>query len=121
MADLAKVELLLQRVVDLEPGYERGRAQLYLGVIRSRLPPSLGGKPETGRQHFEQAVQFSNGRDLIAKVEYARSYARLVFNQALHDRLLNEVLEADVHEPDLTLSNVIAKQRARSLLDDEYF
>ncbi|MES9967731.1 MAG: TRAP transporter TatT component family protein [Sedimenticola sp.] len=121
VADLAKVELLMQRVVDLEPAYERGRAQLYLGVLRSQLPPSLGGKPETGRRHFELALEYSGERDLIAKVEFARSYARLVFNQALHDRLLREVLEADALEPDLTLSNVIAKRRAKTLLEDDYF
>ncbi|MES9843845.1 MAG: TRAP transporter TatT component family protein [Candidatus Sedimenticola sp. 6PFRAG5] len=121
VADLAKVELMLQRVAELEPAYEKGRAQLYLGVIRSRLPPSLGGKPEIGRHHFELALKYSRERDLIAKVEFARSYARLVFDQALHDRLLNEVLQAEVREPELTLSNVIAKRRARELLADDYF
>ncbi len=33
MAQLPKVETLLQRVINIKPGYEQGRAQLYLGVI----------------------------------------------------------------------------------------
>ncbi|KRT54803.1 TRAP transporter TatT component family protein [endosymbiont of Ridgeia piscesae] len=121
VAQLPKVEALLQRVINIKPGYEQGRAQLYLGVIRSQIPPALGGNPEIGRRHFEQALKYSEGRDLIAKVEFARRYARLVFNQALHDRLLNEVIAADPQAPGLTLSNVIAKRQARELLADDYF
>lgn len=121
LADLPRVETLLERVIALAPDYERGRAQLYLGVMHSQLPPALGGKPEIGRAHFERAIRYSNGRDLMAKVEYARRYARLVYDQSLHDRLLHEVLSAPVEEPDLTLSNILAKQQAERLLQDEYF
>ena len=121
LAELPKVEFLLQRISQMEPDYDRGRAQLYLGVMRSQLPAALGGVPEKGRRHFEQAIAYSQGRDLMAKVEYARLYARLVFNRALHDRLLTEVLAANPQEPDLTLSNVLAQQQAQQLLDDDYF
>jgi hypothetical protein len=121
IANLPKVEALLEKVIAQDPGFEKGRAQLYLGVIRSQLPPTLGGRPEVGRAHFEQALAFCEGNDLIVKVEFARTYARLVFDQALHDRLLHEVLNADPLVPGLTLSNVIAQQRAKALLEDEYF
>ncbi|MCU7840969.1 MAG: TRAP transporter TatT component family protein [Candidatus Thiodiazotropha sp. (ex Troendleina suluensis)] len=121
VADLAKAEALLQRVISAKPGYEQGRAQLYLGVIRSQIPPALGGKPEIGRRHFEQAIEYSSGRDLIAKLEYARHYARLVFDKTLHDRLLNEVIQADPVQPGFTLSNIMAQQQARFLLQDDYF
>lgn len=118
---LPKVEAILQRIVSLEPGYANGRAQLYLAVMHSQLPSSLGGKPETGRNHFELALQYSQGRDFIAKVEYARTYARLVFDRPLHDRLLNEVINTNPVVEDLTLSNIIAQQKAQALLNDDYF
>ncbi len=118
---MPKVELLLERVTAVDPGFEQGRAQLYLAILRSLIPPSLGGKPERARVHFEQAIAYSEDRDLIAKVEYARYYARMVFDQALHDRLLQEVLAADPEQPGLTLSNVLAQRQARELLADEYF
>jgi hypothetical protein len=122
VAALPKAELMLQRVVDLEPAFERGRAQLYLGGLQSLRPAALGGKPEQAKAHFERAIHYSEGKDLIAKVEYARRYARLVYDQALHDRLLNEVLQADPVQPGgLTLSNVIAQREAKILLQDEYF
>jgi hypothetical protein len=121
IAELPKAKAMLAWVVDLDPAYEQGRAQLYLGVINSQVPPSLGGKPEIGRSHFESAMNYSNERDLIVKVEYARHYARLVFDQTLHDRLLNEVISADPVSPGLTLTNIIAQQQAEELLRDDYF
>ncbi len=121
VADLPKAKAMLQWVVARDPAYGEGRAQLYLGVIDSQVPPALGGRPEMGRQHFEAAIAYSHGRDLMAKVEYARHYARLVFDQPLHDRLLNEVLKADPVADGLTLSNIMAQQQAAKLLQDEYF
>jgi tetratricopeptide (TPR) repeat protein len=121
VAALPKAEAMLQRIIALQPDYERGRAQLYFGSLLALRPAALGGKPEQAREHFEQAIRFSEGRDLMAKVEYARRYARLVFDQDLHDRLLKEVIEADPDYPGLTLSNVIAQDKARALLQDNYF
>ena len=121
VADLGRVEHLLQRIIDLQPEYARGRAQLYLGVLRTQIPAAMGGDPLRGRYHFERALEYSQSRDLMAKVEFARSYARLVFDKALHDRLLHEVLAADPREPDLTLSNTLAQRLARSMMKDDYF
>lgn len=121
IADLPKADAMLQWVVARDPAYDHGRAQLYLGIIGSQVPQALGGRPEVGRQHFEAAIAFSHGRDLMAKVEYARHYARLVFDQALHDRLLNEVLQADPVADGLTLSNIMAQQQATKLLQDDFF
>jgi len=55
---------------------------------------------------------------------YAGSYARLVFDRPLHDRLLQQVLDtpADI-EPELTLINTLAKRQAEQMLAeaDDYF
>ena len=121
IADLPKAEYMLDRVTQMEPGYGNGRAQLYLAMLQSLRPPALGGKPEQAREHFEQAIRHSGGRDLMVKVEYARRYARMVFDKPLHDRLLDEVLKADPDQPGFTLSNVMAQRQANLLLRDEYF
>ena len=123
IADLPKVESLLERVVALDPDHERGQAYMYLGVLNSIRPEAVGGKPELGRSYFEKAVSLSNGKNLYAKTLEAEFYARLVFNQELHDKLLNEVLAADPAAPGFTLMNTLAQQRARKLLDSgkDYF
>jgi len=123
VAELPRVEAMMQRVVDLDEAFAFGQAHLYLGVIHTRLPAALGGKPEAGRAHFERAISLSDGRNLMAKVELARRYARMMFDRQLHDDLLQDVLKADVTTPGLTLSNALAKQQAQELLDtaNDYF
>ena len=123
IATLPKVKAMMMRVVELDETYSHGEAHLYLGVFATLLPPALGGKPEEGRMQFERAIELSAGRDLMAKVEYARRYARITYNRPLHDRLLQEVLDADAAAPGLTLSNVLAKRQADELLKsaDSYF
>ena len=123
IADLPKVEAAMRRVVVLDESYDRGGAQLYLGVLNSLRPPALGGKPAEGQVHFLRAIELSGGRNLMAKVQYAEKYARLVFDRPLHDRLLHEVLAANANEPGLTLINTLAKQQAKKLLAsaNDYF
>jgi hypothetical protein len=123
VADLPRVEAIMQRVVALDERYQSGAAHLYLGVIATAIPPALGGRPEQGRAHFEKALALSEGHNLMAKVYYAKNYARGVFDRELHDRLLNEVVAADPRWPGWTLSNTLAKQEADALLKsaDDYF
>jgi hypothetical protein len=123
IADLPKVQALMERVVALDSGYEDGGAHLYLGVLYTLRPASMGGQPELGRDHFEKAIEYSGGRNLLAKTLFASQYAKLVFDKELHDQLLTEVVEADAAEPGYTLSNTMAQETAQELLaeSDEYF
>jgi hypothetical protein len=123
IADLPKLQALLMRLVSINPQYDNGGAYLYLGVINSIRPASLGGKPEEGKANFEKALELSQGKNQMVRVLYAQFYARLVFDQQLHDKLLNEVLAADPVVPKLTLINTLAKIRAKALLESgkDYF
>ena len=123
VAEIPRVEAIMERVVELDDAYQDGAAHLYLGVLATLLPPALGGKPEVGKQHFERALEISKNKNLMVKVLYARHYARLVFDRELHDRLLNAVIEAKTDVPGYTLGNTLAQQQARELLKsgEEYF
>lgn len=123
LADLPKVETVLNTLDQQGSDYEQGNIALYLGVLNTLRPPALGGKPEVGRSYFERAIELSEGRDLSAKVEFARGYARLLYDRELHDQLLNEVLAASPEAEGLTLFNVMAQEQARTLLEsaDDYF
>jgi hypothetical protein len=123
VAELPKIEALMGRTVALDESYDGGAAHVYLGVLFTQRPASLGGRPEEGREHFERGIALAEGRNLMAKVLYARHYARLVFDRPLHDRLLGEVVEADPEAPGLTLVNTLAQEEAQLLLDagDDYF
>jgi hypothetical protein len=123
VADKARVEAMMVRVTELEEGYRDGAAFTYLGVLNTIIPAALGGKPEQGRKDFERAIELSRGQDLMNKVLLAENYARMVFDRELHDRLLNEVIDADPNVHGLVLMNTMAQEQARILLDEseEYF
>jgi len=104
-------------VVALDEAHHRGSAHLYLGVLKTLVPAEMGGRPETGRGHFERAFEFSEGQNLMIKVVFAEHYARLVFDQNLRDRLLNEAIEADAKQDSFALINTLAQKKARVLLD----
>ncbi len=123
IAELSRVKTLMTRINTLDESYDYGGPQMYLGVFETILPPALGGRPELGRVHFERAVELSGGTHMLSKVIYAQQYARLVFDQELHDNLLNEVLAGNPEVEGLTLLNKVAQLQAQKLLDSsaDYF
>jgi hypothetical protein len=123
IADIPKLEALLNRLLTLDEDYDNGGVHTMLGIIATRLPASLGGTPELGREHFQRAIQLSEGKNLMTKVLFARHYARLVFDRALHDALLTEVINSEADIPGMVLINTLAQEEAATLLSeaDDYF
>ena len=123
LARLPHVEAVVKAVLPYTEDDMRGTLYSYLGILNTLRPPALGGEPEVGRDYFEKAIALTDGRDLAIKVEYARGYARLLYEQELHDQLLNDVIEADVAANGLTLTNTLAKREAVQLLESgkDYF
>jgi tetratricopeptide (TPR) repeat protein len=123
LAELPQAEALLRRYLELAGADSEPAAYTYLGIILTLRPPALGGKPEEAREYFERAIALTDGRDLSVKVEFAKGYARLLYEQELHDRLLQEVLAADPYADGYTLTNVMARDDAARLLaeSNDYF
>ncbi|MEM8682960.1 MAG: TRAP transporter TatT component family protein [Pseudomonadota bacterium] len=123
LAFLPQVEALFLHYLAITDGDVDTAVHTYMGILLTLRPPALGGKPEEARGHFEKAIALSDGRDLSAKVEFAKGYAKLLYDRELHDQLLNDVVDADPYADGLTLSNVMAQEEARVLLAaaDDYF
>jgi hypothetical protein len=123
IADLPRIEALLNRVNALAPAHDHGNVLAYLGVLDCLRPESLGGRPKRGKERLAAAEAVDAGRNLLPKVLNAEYCARLLFDEEAHDRLLAEVLAADANVPGLTLSNTIAKRRAAELVESgkDYF
>ena len=115
LAELPQAEALLVHYLDITGDAANPAAYTYLGVILTLRPPALGGKPEEAREHFERAIVLTGGRDLGVKVEYAKGYAKLLYEQELHDRLVEEVLNGDPYYDGYTLMNVLAQEEALRL------
>ena len=123
VAELPKVKAGIQCVLNIDETVSNGNAHLYMAVMESLLPPTLGGKPELAKKHFDRAIELSDGKNQMARVLYAEKYARMLFDRELHDELLNQVINADTGPQDQILINTLAKQRAAELLldADDYF
>ncbi len=119
VADLPKPQQLFSFVLEQDETYDHANAHLYLAALALTIPPALGGQTDVGKQHFDRAIELTEGRNLLIQVEYARRYARLIFDKDLHHQLLEGVLASDPYQEGLTLMNVWAQQQARLLLDDE--
>ena len=123
LAELPQAEALFDHYLAIAGTEVNEATYVYMGVLLTLRPPALGGKPEIAREYFEKAIALSEGRDLSAKVEFAKGYAKMLYERDLHDELLLDVVSADPYADGLTLSNVLAKEEAAKLLleADEYF
>lgn len=123
MAKLPRVESVLKQVQKLDPQYQAVQVEHFLAVLNTIRPPALGGDFDAGKAHYERALALSGGKDLSINVDYARYYARTLYDRELHDRLLNDVMSAEPNQDGYTLFNTLAQREAQELLDaaDDYF
>lgn len=123
MAKLPRVESALVRVQALDSQYNAVQLEHFLAILKTIRPPALGGDFDAGKAHYERALQLSGGKDLSINVDYARYYARTLYDRELHDRLLNDVLSAEPVQDGYTLFNTLAQREALELLAaaDDYF
>ena len=123
LAKLPQVQATFRRVQELDRLFEQARIEHFLAVLDTIRPPALGGDFDAGLKHFERAMSLSGGYDLSVMVDFAKYYARTLYDRELHDQLLHEVLRADPVHDGYTLFNTLAQDEARALLDsaDDYF
>jgi hypothetical protein len=123
LAKLPQAKATFQRVQDIDRNYEQATIEHYLAVLDTIRPPALGGDFESGLAHYQRAISLSGGYDLSIMVDFAKYYARTLYERDLHDSLLNEVVAADPVHPGYTLFNTLAQTEAQALLDsaDDYF
>ena len=115
MAKLPQIKLIMQKVISINENWDNAGSYMYLGVLNSLLPSTLGGKPEVGKNNFEAVIRITEGNNLMAKVLYAEYYARLTFNKELHQKLISDVLSMKESPDNYRLINTLAIQKAKAL------
>ena len=117
IADLPAVGAIVRRAIHLDESFNRGALHEVMIALES-VPEAMGGSPQRARQHFERAVALSRGASAGPYVSFARG---VLVGQQQRDEflhLLNQALAVDVaREPALRLSNVLAQEQARFLLE----
>lgn len=114
MMGLAEIELMMNRVYELDPHYNAGAPYALLGVYHASKPPALGGDPKLAKRYFDEGMAEHGEENLLLPYLYARFYGPMVQDRKLFDAMIAKVATADVTaHPDLRLTNEIARDRAR--------
>jgi hypothetical protein len=123
-AEMPRVLAFAKRAMELDEEFFYGGPHMFLGFVYGALGASIGGRPEDSRDHFEKAFAVTDGRFLLAKVYFAKTYCVQVQDRDLYEATLLEVIDApDDLAPEFQLVNAASKQMAQRMLDeiDELF
>ena len=118
IADLPLVEMLVQRVAQLDEGFEKGAVPEFLitfGAARTDL--NAEDKRQLMRRHFERALVLSQGKRAGTYVSYAENACLPAQDAAEFKTMLEKALAIDPDsDPEHRLANLVAQRRARWLL-----
>lgn len=123
IAEIPTLEPAALKLLELEPGYYYNAAHDILGAYYAIRPRMLGGNPEKAAEHFELALKGPGADFHLSRYLYAKMAAVAAQDPGLFDRLLNEIISAELKDGDTRLANEVAKQKAKKLLEkkDELF
>lgn len=120
LAELPRVEALMQRVIALDETYYHGGAHVFFGVYYGGRAPMFGGDFSRAARHFDRAAALSQNQLLWVEVYRARYLLRQMGDRAAFHATLNRVLDAPASvDPDLNLANALARKQAAALLAQE--
>ena len=122
LAQIPQATAVMQRYIDMSGAAANPSAHTYLCILMT-FRGEMGGQMDAGRAHCEQAITLSENRDLGAKLELLKWYARARYDRELNDKLCGEILNATPYADGYTLTNVMAQEEALVLCAeaDDYF
>src|SRR3989304_3900380 len=124
LADLPRVLVMMDRVLELDEPYFFAGAHLFFGAYYASRSRALGGDPERARLHLDRVLELAGPTILMGRLFLADPYAIQVQDRTLFETQLRLILDAPEDlSPDYRLLNQVAKARARLLLEriDELF
>jgi len=120
LAELPRVEALMQRVLALDETYYHGGAHVFFGVYYGGRAPMFGGDFARAARHFDRAAALGQNQLLWVEVYRARYLLRQMGDRVAFHSTLNRVLDAPASvDPDLNLANALARKQAAALLAQE--
>jgi predicted anti-sigma-YlaC factor YlaD len=118
IAQLPLVEMIVQRVAELDESFDNGAVPEFLITLEASRS---GVKPEeqqkTMRRHFERAIEISHGNRAGTYVSFAENACIPAQNVTEFKAMLEKALAIDVDTaPSNRLANTLAQRRAGWLL-----
>jgi predicted anti-sigma-YlaC factor YlaD len=118
VGDLPIVEALILRALELDEAYDHGAIHGFLIAFEMGRPGGAGDPVARAREHFDRAMELSDGQLASPLVTLAESVALAEQDRNEFKGLLDRALAIDPEtRPEWRLSNLISQQRARWLLE----
>ncbi len=124
IADLPKVEALIDRALELQESYDRGAIHSFLITYEMSRAGGEGDPAARARQHFDRAMALGDGQLAGPLVALAESVSVQKQDAAEFKSLLGRALAINADaKPEWRLVNLVMQRRARWLLSrtDELF
>ncbi len=121
---LPRAAALLERVLELDPGFGGGIVHNLYILYYGSLPDYMGGDPGRAREHFRLALEASGNRDTSPYLSLATTVVVKEQNVGEFRDLLGRALAFDPDSAaDDRLLNILNQRKARWLLDhlDDFF
>jgi TRAP transporter T-component len=106
-------EALLERSVQLDETVAYGAGHSALGAYHARTAMA---ELDAAQKHFTKAIAISQGKALLPKFTFAKTYLCMKGDKAAYEATLHEIVDAPDAMPEQRLQNTIAKRRARRYL-----
>lgn len=110
------IKATMGRALELDPNFFHGGPHRYFGAFYSVAPAFAGGDTNKSAEHFNKSLEIAPYY-LGTKVLMAENLATKLDDAAMFDRLLKEVVEADLSTvpPEILPEMKIEQEKAREL------
>lgn len=116
LADLPKIQIIMDRVETLNPAFFYGAVYLYQGSVYGGKPVLMGGDPQKAKLYFDKNLELTGHKFLLSFIYLAKYYAAKILDENLYDEYLNYIQKTPLEVlPEIKLLNQIAKKKARHL------
>jgi hypothetical protein len=120
------IKATMTRALELDENFYHGGPHRYFGAFYAVAPGFAGGDPVKSQEHYDKALAIAP-YFIGTKVLMAENLATKLDDEAMFDRLLEEVLAADLSAvpPEILPEMTVEQQKARELqkqkIDEELF
>ncbi|MBC2712713.1 MAG: hypothetical protein HGJ94_17515 [Desulfosarcina sp.] len=103
---------IMERAIELDPGYNHGGAHLFLMAYFGSRSPMMGGSQDKALYHYQQLKQIAGDEYLLSDLFYARFCLQQQQDRQAFVDVMQRIADHQAGGSDVSLYNAIAGRRA---------
>lgn len=112
------IEMIMKKVIELDPDYFNGNAHLILFVYYASRPPMMGGDLDKSLRHYERMTAVTGDVYWLKELYYARYFLTQKQEKEPFVRLLSSMIQKRPMPDRYRLYNTVAAERAKIYLEN---